>query len=215
MWKVLEEADWTAKRPGDSQTVDFSPPTTPGLVNSPQTQRNPAGNRKASGRPRPSIPPSVASLGCSALLPKTESSRSQDRVRKVKRDGRLPGNHSPTCENRRPQSQPPKAEIPSTIRSSWTISQDPREGQELLPRPLTRSDVFDIAGLNRISQNPRKQRGSCFCPRVGETPPDTHSAGLCLFIFQDSEKLLRAFPERKCRTTGRLRDYTSQNAVCR
>ena len=49
-------------------------------------------------------------------------------------------------------------------------------GEGATTPPPTGSDVFDSAGLNRISQNPRKQRGSCSCPPVGEIPADTHSA---------------------------------------
>lgn len=57
MWKVLEEADWTAKRPGDSQTVDFSPPTTPGLVNPPKRREiQPVIGRQAAALALPSRP---------------------------------------------------------------------------------------------------------------------------------------------------------------
>lgn len=85
--KVLGGGGLDGKEPG-RQTADFCPPTIRGLAN--RRKRRESGEGKASGRPRPSTPPSAAGQGSSALWPRTKPGWSQDQIRKVKRNRRLP-----------------------------------------------------------------------------------------------------------------------------
>lgn len=62
--KVLGGGGLDGKEPG-RQTADFCPPTIRGLAN--RRKRRESGEGKASGRPRPSTPPSAAGQGSSAL----------------------------------------------------------------------------------------------------------------------------------------------------
>lgn len=165
---------------GPSNSADFGPPTTRGLENRPKHRETDEG--KSSGHPCPSTPPSASGEAfqpCDQGPGPGEARTRSEKLKEVARSQR---------------SLTSRRESKAAISISWSgntsdfaepldyISQYSREEQEPLPRPLGGSTRSNLNGLNRISQNPRKEQDLYFSPTVG-VPPNTQSTGRYNFLF--------------------------------